>query len=949
MKRKEEAVALSEKRAGVIVVGLLLFIAVVIIIGSVESVVGETYFNKISPNTPSTWINDIDWVINAIEGTDSVFNKEYILTTLTSQYHKPSPQDAAKILSAILDTKPSSLFINDPTIKNILTTLWKSTEASIAKDIFVNLDSANQNKLFTNLDADNRIKLWDQMSWKNSFDLWKSLDSAGQTKFWNELKEGIYPEPPSRDGRLPRNLDFLQGALTGYKIEVPREKIEVPNDFPIKDLVSLVMKDVFNTGGTSGYDNLKKLLDRIDSLSLIKGEHADVNKFYRDFWNKIGNLENTKLLEKFFENKDIKYLSNFFNALNSGTATDKTEANKIALEYMRFVSATKGRHAKGKLASSDGKISDADKIEIKDVKGLESVDKIEDGKFVLKNGKKVDPVEVPVTADLMTFSAQGVSYQIRDEKGFYTLNDFSTTGFIDHYNRFYSVDANGARTLLGIADTPKMFGSTITFEDVKDSKGAVSGQKVSLENPTRVDGKDWKVYWIGSDNKAYTVADGKKTGSVVFKNGKPSETDLGMIMMSKDYFKAASDYAAVADEQRIKTLAAASTPTTPTPPVPITSAPITRALTPTTAAPSTAAQDNSQLQGFEDTLKLGTGVLYATGSKMNPEKFTVTEETKSSSDGKSVRSVSAKVEEQSDVSLVQYEGVHVASVDVVKGQDVYYFGAANRGYPDFKINGEKISSPFTGVEGEGVTSSAENPRLIQGSYDDGRTYSIINPKAQIAAGDANEQQGRQPDAVPDKPDADPSLSTTITASKPDIKSGGSISPPAPAGPQPQGSLKVTPVPSLTNPLDAIKNPPCTGSDCCGDKKCTMEDLSKTNPQLVQDIKSLQSSGAALSATIDPSKPIVLYISAKNDKGADTDWCGPCNTNHDGQVIERFASQGAANVFKVRSDGDLYPRYATINRDGEKSGIPVAVIIRNGVIIDRVIGETTPEYLRSKLN
>ena len=826
MKRGNEAFSLNEKRTGVIVIGLLLFIAVVMIIGSVGSVMGQgpMPLNLVDykPSSSSTIdYSDPAYWPTTFEGITPEF-RTYISTVGVTTDNRESQVRFVEYLKSF---KNNEDFLNN---------FWNQLSQTQRDDLWKHLSFSTNIRdgdplvhpagdLFNKLDKNNRLNIWDKTSWKDSFALYFNLDNGQRASLWNELREGKADET-GRENQLPRNLEFLQGALTGKKLsgdsfdddKVTQEYLTI---LPIERLVSSAVNDALNANSPNAYENLMKFINKLYSPEL-KAKGIDGNVMMKKFLDNIPNgingetplKQKERLITRMFEDKTNPLSkTNVYRIFNALDVKDKLRAF-IASKIMNEASMVKGRFGNGYITNSDGR-EGKEKIEIKDIKGLEFVDKIENGKFVLKNGKKVDPEEVSVFADAMEFSAKGVSYQIKDGDKRYVINDFSVNSFVDHYNRFYSVDGEGKRTLLGITDSSGMEGSKITFEDVKDSKGVVTGQKVSLENPTKVSGNDlksWKVYFLGSDNRYYTVADGKQTGNVVFTSGKPTDTDLGMITMSNDFFAKSKEYYEVADEQRTKTLAATS-------PVP---APVTS---------STPDNYNTRLTELEKTTKSGTGVIYATGDKMNSQGFTANE-AKPSSDGKSVRSVSVEVKDQSDVSLVQYEGVHVASVNVVNGKDVSYFGVANSvgGQPVFKIDGAEISSSTTGDGGEEISSSAEDSRLVQGTYDDGRTYSIINPKVQQAVADTNEQQG-EPDVQPNIPLPDPTIlsaeapkpdDTKSGASKPgESKSPGSVSTAgssgdgiAPQAPRSQGSVEIKPKPSETSSSEKKENYPLLNSD-----------------------------------------------------------------------------------------------------------------------------------------
>jgi thioredoxin 1 len=74
-----------------------------------------------------------------------------------------------------------------------------------------------------------------------------------------------------------------------------------------------------------------------------------------------------------------------------------------------------------------------------------------------------------------------------------------------------------------------------------------------------------------------------------------------------------------------------------------------------------------------------------------------------------------------------------------------------------------------------------------------------------------------------------------------------------------------------------------------------------------------------------------------------DWCGPCRMI--GPVIEQLAKDFAGKVAFGKLNVDQNPTTATRFRI---MSIPTLLIMRNGVVIDTIVGSVPKDYIASKL-
>ena len=90
------------------------------------------------------------------------------------------------------------------------------------------------------------------------------------------------------------------------------------------------------------------------------------------------------------------------------------------------------------------------------------------------------------------------------------------------------------------------------------------------------------------------------------------------------------------------------------------------------------------------------------------------------------------------------------------------------------------------------------------------------------------------------------------------------------------------------------------------------------------------------STIASGKPVVIDFWAE--------WCGPCRMI--GPIIEELAGEYANRVVigkcDVESNEDIVAQYRVRN-------IPTVVFIKDGQVVDKVVGGTTKEKLKAKID
>lgn len=90
------------------------------------------------------------------------------------------------------------------------------------------------------------------------------------------------------------------------------------------------------------------------------------------------------------------------------------------------------------------------------------------------------------------------------------------------------------------------------------------------------------------------------------------------------------------------------------------------------------------------------------------------------------------------------------------------------------------------------------------------------------------------------------------------------------------------------------------------------------------------------STIASGKPVVIDFWAE--------WCGPCRMI--GPIIEELADEYADRVVigkcDVESNEDIVAQYRVRN-------IPTVVFIKDGQVVDKVVGGTTKENLKAKID
>lgn len=90
------------------------------------------------------------------------------------------------------------------------------------------------------------------------------------------------------------------------------------------------------------------------------------------------------------------------------------------------------------------------------------------------------------------------------------------------------------------------------------------------------------------------------------------------------------------------------------------------------------------------------------------------------------------------------------------------------------------------------------------------------------------------------------------------------------------------------------------------------------------------------STIASGKPVVIDFWAE--------WCGPCRMI--APIIEELAGEYGDSVIigkcDVESNDDIVAQYRVRN-------IPTVVFIKNGEVVDKVVGATTKENLKAKID
>lgn len=90
------------------------------------------------------------------------------------------------------------------------------------------------------------------------------------------------------------------------------------------------------------------------------------------------------------------------------------------------------------------------------------------------------------------------------------------------------------------------------------------------------------------------------------------------------------------------------------------------------------------------------------------------------------------------------------------------------------------------------------------------------------------------------------------------------------------------------------------------------------------------------STISSGKPVVIDFWAE--------WCGPCRMI--GPIIDELAGEYADRVVigkcDVESNEDIVAQYRVRN-------IPTVVFIKDGQVVDKVVGGTTKENLKAKID
>ena len=127
-------------------------------------------------------------------------------------------------------------------------------------------------------------------------------------------------------------------------------------------------------------------------------------------------------------------------------------------------------------------------------------------------------------------------------------------------------------------------------------------------------------------------------------------------------------------------------------------------------------------------------------------------------------------------------------------------------------------------------------------------------------------------------------------------------------------------------------------DC--ETKNRVPNVSKGKPTCASCKKALpwiaDASDASLSGALDTKQLVLVDLWAP--------WCGPCRTV--APILEKLAARYAGSLKVVKINVDDNPRSAEIY---DASSIPTLVMVRNGQVVDRVIGAEPEPVLAAKID
>lgn len=130
--------------------------------------------------------------------------------------------------------------------------------------------------------------------------------------------------------------------------------------------------------------------------------------------------------------------------------------------------------------------------------------------------------------------------------------------------------------------------------------------------------------------------------------------------------------------------------------------------------------------------------------------------------------------------------------------------------------------------------------------------------------------------------------------------------------------------------------PCPG---CGAKN-RVPAVSKGKPTCASCKKALpwiaDATDASLTGALDTKQLVLVDLWAP--------WCGPCRMV--APILEKLAARYAGSLKVVKINVDDNPRSAQMY---DASSIPTLVVVRNGQVVDRVIGAQPEPALAAKID
>jgi len=131
----------------------------------------------------------------------------------------------------------------------------------------------------------------------------------------------------------------------------------------------------------------------------------------------------------------------------------------------------------------------------------------------------------------------------------------------------------------------------------------------------------------------------------------------------------------------------------------------------------------------------------------------------------------------------------------------------------------------------------------------------------------------------------------------------------------------------------------TACPSCGAKN-RVPAVSKGKPTCASCKKALpwiaDASDASLSGALDTKQLVLVDLWAP--------WCGPCRMV--APILEKLAARYAGSLKVVKINVDDNPRSA---HSFDASSIPTLVLVRNGQVVDRVIGAEPEPALAAKID